>query len=332
MSEQPRISIALCTFNGEKYLHGQMESFLRQTLAPYELVICDDASTDSTYEILEKFSHSSPFTVRIFRNEHTIGVVKNFSQAISLCRGDYIALSDQDDVWLSDKLEACVRRIREAEHRYGSGKPLLVHSDLCLIDSEGRVSAPSFMRSQHIEHKEEGQLQTILARNFVTGCACLCNKALIKESLPFPETVFMHDWWLALIAACRGKILFIPEVKVMYRQHSSNVLGAKSMIWYNIKEFLKPTRRERVAKTIFELLTNARELGRRLEDLSCTEHPFLGPYIDALRNGGTLNAVRVLFLMRVRTQGLLPNLRFFYRIARGQYVGILATRESYHQP
>lgn len=319
MPDQPRISVALCTYNGERFLREQLDSFVEQSVLPYELVVCDDASTDSTFTVLEEFSRTAPFPVRLFRNENNLGVVQNFSKAVYLCAGDYVALSDQDDVWLPGKLEASIEMMRQGEQVHGSDTPLLVHTDLRLVDSEKREIAPSYMRHQHLTHRDIDPLKTILARNFVTGCTCLCNRALIRESHPFPEKIFMHDWWLALIAASRGKILFVPEAKILYRQHGSNSLGARSLIYYNIKEFIKPSRKQRAIRTMLELLEIAMELKKRLSDLSCDEHPYLASYIEAFQKGGILNAFLIIFLIKVRTQGFLPNLRFYYRISRRQY-------------
>jgi len=321
----PIISIALGTFNGEKYLESQLESFISQTLHPYELVVCDDASTDSTLQILNEFSMKAPFPVRIFRNERNIGVIQNFSRALSLCTGEYIALSDQDDIWLPDKLEASYSRIRQAEGNLGVDIPLLIHSDLRLIDTEGNEIAPSFLKFQMLKHKEIDSLKTILARNFVTGCTCLCNRILVNESLPIPENVFMHDWWMALIAASRGHILFIPEAKVLYRQHSSNVLGAKHPYYHNIKGLLKRSNPPKAITTLLKLYYSAKELRDRLNELSCEVPSFLDKYIHALQIGGIINAYIVLCSIKVRTQGIIPNLLFFYRIARGQHIKYLNT-------
>ncbi len=328
MNTPPRISIALCTYNGEKYLREQLESFVQQSLTPYELVVWDDASTDSTIGILEEFIREAPFHVRLLRNKDNLGVVRSFSQAIKLCRGEYVALSDQDDIWLPDKLEASYQRIQQAERDFGADIPLLIHTDLRLIDAEGSEIAPSFMKFQRLRHVDVDTLKTILARNFVTGCTCLCNRVLINQSLPIPENIFMHDWWIALIAACRGHILFIPEAKVLYRQHTSNVLGAKNPYYHNIKELINHSTPNKAAATILYLYHAAKELENHLNNLSCEVPTFIDSYINALQKGGILNAFTVLFSIKVRTQGFIPNLLFFYRIARGQHIKFIISDDS----
>lgn len=319
----PNISIALCTYNGEKYLQEQLDSFVRQTLLPYELVACDDCSSDSTVEILEDFSKTAPFPVRIFRNEHNFGLIKNFSKAASLCTGEYVAFSDQDDIWLPDKLEACFRAMEQAEKKYGADIPLLVHSDLSLIDSTNHIITKSFMKLKRMKHEASDPLRTLLIRNFVSGCTSLCNKALLRESLPFPEVMMNHDGWVAMIAASRGKILFIPEPKVLRRIHESNVTGLSSSP-YKIREFIK--RRLNPGKAdanLLGLLNQAKELQKRLTELSSKIPPYLNRYINALQKGGVINAFMVMFSLKARAQGLIPNLPFYYFIAKGNHIKLI---------
>jgi len=323
MNLSPKISIALCTFNGEKYLKRQLDSFPKQTLLPFELVACDDASSDDTCRILEDFSHTAPFPVRIVRNARNLGLRKNFSQAASLCQGDYVAFSDQDDIWSPDKLEHGIRAMQKTEQEYGTGIPLLVHSDLSLIDAEGHVTAPSCMKVLHMRHEPVDPLRTLLVRNFVFGCTSLCNRALIQESLPFPDVIANHDGWCALIAASRGKILFIPEPKVLYRQHQATVTdGAVSP--YNIRLIIRRFDPSRARKTLLGLISQAEELERRLNATYCGAPAYLRAYIDSLKHGGLANAFKIVFLLKIHTQGFVPNVLFFYRIARGRYTSSIS--------
>ena len=313
MSTHSGISIALCTYNGEKYLKEQLDSFVQQTLSPCELVVCDDSSSDSTIAILEEFSRTAPFPVRIFRNEHTLGLIKNFSKAASLCRGEYVAFSDQDDIWLPDKLEACFQMIKKAELEYGKDIPLLVHSDLCLIDTENHIIAPSCMKVRHVRNVDIDPLKTLLVRNYISGCTSLGNRILLKESLPFPDVIMNHDGWCALIAASRGKILFIQEAKILYRQHASNVTGRAGYIsLITLLKSFKSILAESVVRNgylitllkstksilkkggltpgwaipiLVGVLDQAKELEKHLSDLSCEVPPLLKSYVDALQGG-----------------------------------------------
>jgi glycosyltransferase involved in cell wall biosynthesis len=333
MSIHPRISIALATYNGERYLKEQLESYVKQTLLPYELVACDDASSDSTVAIVEEFSKTAPFPVRVFRNEKNLGFINNFSLAASLCHGDYIAFSDQDDIWLPDKLEVCCRRMKMAEEMYGPDIPLLVHSDLCLIDEENHVIAPSHMRVKRWKHNAVDPLRTLLVQNYVSGCTMLCNRPLIKKSLPFPDVLMNHDGWVSMIAASTGKIFFIPEATLLYRQHENNVTGRVSPLFIlNIKgviqTILKAARRiqlntDWIARIVVQLHQQAHVLKQRLIDLSCDVPPYLNSYIDTLQTGGVLKTLNLMVFLKVRQPGFSPNLILFYIIARRLHVKLL---------
>ena len=323
LNSDPKISIALATYNGERYLKEQLESFLRQKLLPYEIVACDDASTDSTVKILEDFARTAPFPIRIYRSEHNLGLIQNFSKAASLCTGDYVAFSDQDDIWLPDRLDASFHRMKEAEREYGSDIPLLVYSDLGLIDSEGRCLGPSFMRHEKMCHPDHDPLRRILARNIVAGSTSLCNKVLMQVSLPFPEIITNHDGWFALVAASIGKIIFIPEALVLYRQHESNAVGAGPTKKVNIRYIrfiLNLIMEEFILASISmieinEYLHQAKELQKRLNERSRKTPSILNIYIEALEQGG-LMAARILIMNKIRPDGFINAFRFYHCIAR----------------
>ena len=151
-------------------------------------------------------------------------------------------------------------------------------------------------RFQRLRHVDVDILKTILACNFVTGCSCLCNRILINESLPIPENIFMHDWWMALIAACHGHILFIPEAKVLYRQHSSNVIGAKHPYYHNIEEIIKRSNPNKAITTLLKLYYPAKELKNRLNGLSCQVPPFIDSYINSLQKRGNIKCLPCIVL------------------------------------
>ena len=192
------LSVALCTCNGESWLEEQLASIEAQTLQPSELIVGDDASTDATFGILQSFSKCASFPVHIARHEPSLGVVENFEVTLSRARGRYIALSDQDDIWLPDRLERSVSKVKESE---GDGStPVLVHSDLKLIDADGNSMGRNFMETRGVEGNTTNALGILLRHNFITGCTVTCNRALLEKARPFPERLIMHDWWLGLVA------------------------------------------------------------------------------------------------------------------------------------
>jgi glycosyltransferase involved in cell wall biosynthesis len=223
--DEVKISVALCTCNGERYLQEQLQSLAKQEHAPFELVVSDDASTDSTCRILDDFAAGSPFTVRVQRNSESLGVIKNFERVLSLCNGDYIALCDQDDVWLPDKLVRLAKLVRACESKNGGG-PTLVYSDMELVDADLKRTGRSYAEDQRLEVPKEQSYRTLLVQNYIPGCTMLFSADLLTSALPFPDDTAMHDWWLALLAALSGSVCQDPSRSVLYRQHSDNQVGS----------------------------------------------------------------------------------------------------------
>lgn len=210
------VSIALATFNGERFLKSQLNSIFNQTYKDIEVIACDDASTDDTPLILKEYSKKH--NLRYFINPTNIGFVKNFEKCLSYCNGDFIALSDQDDIWKPTKIETLIQNI---------GNNSLICSDASLIDSFDQVFAESFREYSNIVIPQYPvTLKNLLFTNYVTGCTALFKKELLKTALPFPEGERYHDWWLAIIAAKVNGICYLQAPLVLYRQHSHNDTGA----------------------------------------------------------------------------------------------------------
>lgn len=300
------LSIALCTYNGERYLEEQLKSFTAQSLLPDELVVCDDCSHDGTLGILKTFSCSAPFNVKVIQNERPLGIIRNFSKAIKNCSGDYIAISDQDDVWMSTKLEETVKVLNFMEKEYGKNFPLLVHSDLTVVDEYLNVLNTSMMKSQHINNEDNPSraLGTLLANNYVTGCTVVINKALKNLSLPIPSEAIMHDRWLALVAASSGKIGFVDQPLILYRQHGNNQVGARKYFSFtNVKKLLESSSMsEHILKTILQ----NKQIWEKYHN------PYVGKYIYFLKENNLLG----LWKMGVRMQGMLRNVGYYYYLFR----------------
>jgi glycosyltransferase involved in cell wall biosynthesis len=271
--DKRRVSIALCTYNGANYLRAQLASIARQTCLPSELIVCDDRSSDTTCHIVNSFAARSPFPVRFCINQTRLGAVRNFAGAIQLCEGEYIALSDQDDVWQPDKLEVMLRYVHEYESVIGRDTPILVHSDLEVVDDSLNRIHPSLMRYQGMAHEEASPLKVLLAQNFVTGCATVVNRALLEVALPIPATALMHDWWFALCAAAFGKIAYVPRATVLYRQHGANQVGAKGL-WKAFNPFTNTLvkRWETGSRNFLGTLEQARSLASRIRERQGPAH------------------------------------------------------------
>jgi len=224
------IQVILCSRNGEKYIHAQILSILRQTEPDVSLLISDDASADRTPAIAADYAELYPDRVTFFRRKEPSGSAAKHFMTVLHDRADedsYVCFADQDDVWHPDKMEKTLAAMKKAEKRYGSHTPLIVHCDMRVTDGAGAELAPSYVRFQQMT-PSRNQLNQLLVQNNVTGGAMMMNSALVRllKSRPVPEHAVMHDHWAALAAAAFGHIVFLDESLYDYRQHADNVLGA----------------------------------------------------------------------------------------------------------
>lgn len=215
------ISVVMTTFNGGRFLEQQIESILSQSLSPAEIIVCDDGSSDNTIEILEFYQRKALLTY--FVNEARLGVIENFKKAVSLAApGNYIALSDQDDIWFPDKLEQQYLELFKIED---GQKPAMVYSDLIVIDGQNKILNPSFWNELG-QDTYRHSFKTLLFGNFVTGCTIMMNVPMRFYFSQMPANVLMHDVWLALIAFSFGKVTAIKTPLIYYRKHDSNAAFA----------------------------------------------------------------------------------------------------------
>ena len=231
----PTVSVALCTHNGASYLREQLLSILNQSRQPDEVVLSDDASTDDTLEVADRaFAEwrsgrpDSTVTLRVIRNRVPLGVAANFEQALAACSGELCALSDQDDVWYPRRLE-----VMAAEF---AGRPelQLLHSDARLVDGRGMPLGSTLLQTLGVTADEkrdvhEGRaFDVLLRRNIITGATAVVRRELVERSRPFPSA-WVHDEWLAIVAAATGTVDFLDEALIDYRQHGGNQIGVTSL-------------------------------------------------------------------------------------------------------
>ncbi|MGO3003018.1 MAG: glycosyltransferase family 2 protein [Leuconostoc mesenteroides] len=217
-----KINIVMSTYNGEQFLAEQIDSIQQQTFKDWQLLIRDDGSSDQTPEIIKSFVAQDPRIV--FINEHdreNFGVIKNFFTLIKHDKADYYFFSDQDDIWLEDKLETMLAAARQ----YPDQLPLMVYTDLCVVDQNLQVMNQSMIRSQ--SHHANTELVQELTENTVTGGVAMINHALAEQWRTL-DNIIMHDWYLALLATAIGKLVYIDQPGELYRQHDNNVLGART--------------------------------------------------------------------------------------------------------
>lgn len=227
------ISVALCTHNGARFIHDQIQSICGQSLLPEQLVVSDDASSDQCVELIEaavgSWQQQSQrlLTLKVLRNDAPpLKVTKNFEQAVMACTGDLIALCDQDDIWHADRL---AQMAAEFENRPNL---LLLHSDARLVDDQGCGLPGSLFSALEVRPFElewiHGQhaFAVFLRRNLVTGATTVFRRSLLQYALPFPKE-WLHDEWLGMVAAALGGVDVLEQPLIDYRQHASNQIGAR---------------------------------------------------------------------------------------------------------
>jgi glycosyltransferase involved in cell wall biosynthesis len=220
-----KISIAMCTYNGEQYLQQQLASLAWQTYPPMELVVCDDRSTDATLQILEQFAAVSPFPVRLVQNPKNLGSAANFSQAVALCRGDSIALCDQDDIWHQDKLQKQILLFKRKAELGG------VFSDGDLVDEKSKSMNLSLWNAMEFTPLMRKQVTTgspllaLARRNFVTGATLMFKSSLRDLCFPIPDG-WIHDAWIAWKICTYSQLGAVADHLISYRIHANNQIGA----------------------------------------------------------------------------------------------------------
>jgi len=209
MENAPLISIALCTYNGDKFLAEQLDTLVNQTYREIEIVVVDDCSTDDTYTILENYASRYP-QFKIHKNEENLGFTGNFEKAIKLCEGELIALCDQDDLWHPQKIELQAEALKDN---------IFVYHDSEFIHENGTTMNKKMSDLMNFYRGDEPEV--FLFFNCVSGHSILMKRGLLDYALPLKEG-FFHDWWLAYVATNIGKIDFLPQCLVQYRQHDKS--------------------------------------------------------------------------------------------------------------
>jgi glycosyltransferase involved in cell wall biosynthesis len=211
-----KVSVAMATYNGEKYLKQQIDSILFQLSSEDELIISDDHSSDQTLVIIEKYMKEDP-RVKLFMNEES-GVTSNFENAIKRTKNDIIFLSDQDDVWKPEKVETV-----KSYYEKNPGVQMIM-SDITVVDNELKPTIDSFYE---FRGSRSGVIKNIIKNSYI-GCAMSFRKELKPRILPIPRNVPMHDMWIGLVADMNKAALLIPEKLIYYRRHDATVTSVEN--------------------------------------------------------------------------------------------------------
>lgn len=232
------ISVAMTTYNGEKYIFKQLESILAQTVPVDEIIIFDDGSTDNTAQIISQLNNPK---IKFFVNDHNVGYIKNFYKAISRCSGDFIFLSDQDDIWVSNKVEKMVRIMED------TGIDALC-TNFSLINADGQEIDREFFPQNRFFRDIQGNVNLLISiefeyivyGNIIQGATFCINKTVQKYYKELNNGLVYHDHQLLLIASKIGKAIFLNEPLIQYRIHSNNTIGLKKKKSKLLKELKFP--------------------------------------------------------------------------------------------
>jgi glycosyltransferase involved in cell wall biosynthesis len=275
------IDILMSTYCGARHLGEQIESLLGQTCADWRLLVRDDGSTDGTVGLLRVLVESHPGRIRLLEAGENVGPRGSFGLVAAQSTADYAMFCDQDDVWLPGKVTRSLSRIREMEELHGRDTPILVFTDMVVVDEGRNLVADSFWRYCHLDPGATS-LNRLLLVNVAAGCSMILNRSLLRLALPFPPDAVMHDYWCILVASAIGKISYLTEGTVMYRQHPQSCLGARSITLMspldyfrllslparflarqsNLDERLAPYRRQAMA--LLERYGSGMERGKRM--------------------------------------------------------------------
>jgi len=310
------ISVLLSTYNGEKYLNQQLDSLFSQTYEIFEIIARDDGSQDKTLEILRSYN------IKIIDSKENLGAKGSFGAlleyAVQNNASEYFMFCDQDDVWDSNKIEKTLAKMHDIEKSLPDS-PILVNTDLKVVDEELKVLDNSMWNYQQINPKLN-TLNRLLIQNTITGCTVMINKKLAQISLQIPDEALMHDWWIGLVASKFGRIEYIHDSTIQYRQHTGNNVGAKRFSYVNIiKNILKKR-----FSIFFNGNLHKKHLAKNIEQARA----FLSIYkenlgevdIQVLEDLATIESKsfwqkrKILLRHKLLKQGLINNILLFLRI------------------
>jgi len=297
------VSVVMCTYNGARYVKEQLDSILSQTYPLHEVLIFDDRSTDETVSIIQKTIEDFPFA-KLFVNPKNLGFEKNFAHALQAASGELIAISDQDDIWLQQKIEKLVNAWKpECPLIYGASKPF-----------EGKPPEKDLHPDSHYRHFEGTDGRKIFFRNTISGHNLMIRKSFLPSVLPLPTDTY-YDWFLAVAAAYNGGVQYYPAVLVLHRIHGENATFDSNMKGrnYSLRSKMSVIDATRSFLRIAELPPAHKSFAIKLHDLlqESLNQEFSTPLFMFLFKHRTL-----LFNYKRRKIGLFSHLKHSRRIAK----------------
>ncbi len=300
-----KVIILLSTYNGVKYLKNQIDSLLSQSHDDFRIIARDDGSSDETLSILK--SHDK---IEVIDSCQNLGAKGSFAKlleyAVKHTDGKFFMFCDQDDVWQSDKIEKTLAKMQEMEKQF-EDMPLLVHTDLEVVDERSNSINGSFMDFQKID-AIKNKFHNLLIQNTITGCTMMIDRKLAQKCLIIPHGAIMHDWWIGLVASKFGKIGYIDESTIKYRQHASNTIGAKGFdIGFILKSIFKQV-------SLGKNISQAKAFLERFEnELDAETIKMLQEFIMLEQKSWRQKRV-VLWRYRLFKQGVVRNVGLFLKV------------------
>jgi len=310
MTVPPTIEVLLATYNGARFLREQIESILSQDYQALCILAADDGSQDDTPAILAEYAERFPKRLRVLGGAAPTGSAKaNFLRLMHHASEAYVCFSDQDDVWLPSKVKLSLETMQALEQRHSAQAPLLVFTDLRVVDQHLQTLHPSMWALAGIEPENAKRLQRLLAQSIVTGCTMMINRPLLELARQMQPQATMHDRWIGLLAASMGATAFVREPQVLYRQHDSNVVGATIRdnslqgLWRRLTNNDKRLQLRLAQESQVEALRR-----QHWKEMSTVNTVLLDRYLESSRSANSFNRIWMTLRHGFIRQGLLANL------------------------
>lgn len=263
-----KIDILLATYNGEKHIKQLLDSIISQidNTMYLKILIRDDRSSDNTPNIIKKYKEEYPQIIEQIIDQHgNIGPMKNFEELTKHSTADYILFADQDDIWIKGKISHYIKTLLSMEKEYTNKIPLLVFSDMYIVDNNINIICPSYYKYCKKKPRKI-KFKDLILQNNMLGCVQGFNRALLKKAFPLDKEVIMHDWWIGIVASAFGKIQYIDKKYIYYRQHSGNVVGARGPGLSTYKKMLPWANKESYIKHFNAIFQQAKHIQEKYPD------------------------------------------------------------------
>lgn len=314
--EDIRVVIVMATYMGARYVREQVESIQKQSHLNWRLVIRDDQSFDDTVSIVEEMAAADPRIAIMVDGKEHLGHCQNFNELLMANAGQpYVMCCDQDDIWFEEKIESTLEEMLAAELTY-PGAPVLVFTDYRVADADGSTLSDNNPVISNIRNLARFDLHSLLGYDYIWGCTIMVNRELLRLALPVSTQAQNHDYWLALVAASLGRIVFVDKQTMLYRRHALAVTGGSDVASWKarFKRHVLAARKqsEDIAITEAQMVS----CNDFLKSSGCHEQ-LLDSYVKAI-GGGRVRKVRELRRMKIRRQGVGQELAYYLHILFGR--------------